>query len=173
MTQRLFVLDHNFPAMAVNPRVPEVEFRMLQDVDPWLTAGVEDWATLLGLAQFKVPKVHGFVTCDDSMLNLSRTIPVLLQTELTLLVCANVGHDPIAATGLVLLHAPYVAARWTAHGELVVVRHPGQKLNELETWLGKLSKRAKAKRNEYLRANELTREQLTKPIKDWYTPADV
>jgi len=73
------------------------------------------------------------------MLNLSRTLPVLMQTELTLLICMSAGHDPIAATGLVLMHAPYVAARWKAHPELVVTRHPGQKANELETWIDKLS----------------------------------
>jgi len=155
--------------MAISPSVPEVEFRMLQDIDPWLTSGVADWATLLGLSQHKPVEIHGFVTCDDTMLNLSRTLPVLMQTELTLLVCANVGHDPIAATGLVLLHAPYVAARWTAHPELVVVRHPGQKTNELDDWIEKLSRRAKMDRNEYLRANELSRAEL-RPLKDWYVP---
>ena len=140
MTRRLFVLDHNFPAMAVSPFIPEVEFRPLQAIDPWLTRGVEDWAVLHGLAQNKATKIHGFVTNDDRMLNLSRTLPVLMQTELTLLICMSTGHDPIAATGLVLMHAPYVAARWQAHPELVVTRHPGQKANELETWIDKLSR---------------------------------
>ncbi len=172
MTRRLFVLDHNFPGLAVEPFIPEVEFKALQDIDPWLTRGVDDWATILGLHQFKSSKIHGFVTCDDGMLNLSRTIPVLMQTDLTLLVCAKTGHDPIAATGLVLLHAPYIAARWTEHPELVVVRHPGQKANEVEDRLETLIGRTKMKRGEYLRANELTREQLETPLKDWYVPSE-
>ena len=157
--------------MAASPFIPEVEFRPLQAIDPWLTRGVEDWAVLLGLYQYKAAKIHGFITCDDGMLNLSRTIPVLTQTDLTLLVCLKAGHDPIAATGLILLHAPYTAARWTAHPELVVVRHPGQKTDELDGWVDKLSSRAKMTRAQYLRAHELGRDQLTRPLRDWYTPS--
>lgn len=156
--------------MALRPTIPEVEFRLLQDVNPWLTSGVQDWAVLLGLFQFKPYKVHGFVTSDDSMLNLSRTLPVLRQTDLTLMVCQGQGHDPIAATGLLLLHCPYVARRWTSHAELVVVRHPGQKANELEPWIAKLAVRAKTGRSAYLRANELKAEELGRPLQEWYAP---
>jgi len=35
----------------VSPFIPEVEFRPLQAIDPWLTRGVEDWAVLHGLAR--------------------------------------------------------------------------------------------------------------------------
>lgn len=169
-TGRTFVLDHNFPPLVIRPYIPEVEFIALQDVDPWLLANVEDWAILLALEQYKPTRIHGFVTCDDTMLNLSKTLPVLSQTRLSLLVCEGVGDDPIAATALAMLHAPYVAARWTDRPQLVVARHPGSKPDELRAWVEKLAARARVRRSRFLRANECSREQLTSPVRDWYQP---
>lgn len=171
MTRRLFVLDHNFPPLVIKPHIPEVEFRMLQDIDPWLLEDVEDWAILMALAQYKPTTIHGFVTCDASMLNLSRTLPVLSQTSLSLVVCEGAGSDPIAATALALLHAPYVAERWIGRPELVVVRHPGRKVNELREGIERLATRAGVSRSRFLRANECSREQLSTPVRTWYQPA--
>lgn len=170
MPQRTFVLDHNFPPLVIKPPIPEVQFRMLQDIDPWLLEDVEDWAILLALSQYKPFPVHGFITCDDTMLNLSKTLPVLNQTSLSLVVCAGEGHDPIASTGLALLHAPYVAARWTNRPELVVVRHPGSKQNELREWTEKLADRANVSRARFLQMHQCTRKQLTTPVSAWYAP---
>jgi hypothetical protein len=170
VTRRTFVLDHNFPPLVVRPFIPEVEFRMLQDIDQWLLENVEDWAILLALSQHKAFPIHGFVTSDDTMLNLSKTLPVLSQTSLSLVVCEGEGHDPIAATGIALLHTPYIAARWTDRPELVVLKHPGKKTNGLHEWTDKLAARAGVKRARYLRANECSRDQLTKPVRSWYQP---
>jgi len=150
--------------------MPEAELMSLTDVDPWLTHRVADWALLLGLYQYRPRKIHGFITNDARMLALSRTLPVLMQTDLTLLVCAKVGHDPVAATGLLLLHLPYVAKRWAAHPEVVVVQPSGQKANELSPHLEIAASRAGQAIAPFRRAHELTREQLTTPLKDWYEP---
>jgi len=168
--RRLFVTDHNFPRQVTAIHLPEAELRSLTSVDPWLTQRVADWAVLLGLHQYKAQKIHGFITNDDSMLNLSRTLPVLMQTELTLLVCAGVGDDPVAATGLLLLHLPYVARRWGPHPEAVVVRPAAPKTDDLPRLLEVNARRAGATASEFRRAHELDRRQLTTPLRDWYEP---
>lgn len=142
----------------------------MTDIDPWLTHRVADWAVILGLHQHAARKVHGFVTNDEHMLNLSRTLPVLMQTELTLLVCAAVGDDPVAATGLLLLHLPDVARRWSAHPAAFVVRPPAPKANELTRLLEALAARHGLTAQALRRRFELSQQELSTPLKDWYVP---
>jgi hypothetical protein len=150
--------------------MPELELISLTVVDPWLTSGVEDWAVLLGLYQYRPRKIHGFITNDDKMLALSRTLPVLAQTDLTLLVIAGVGHEPVSATGLLLLHAPAVAARWTERPELVVVQSPPIKANEFSKFLTTAAMQHDLAPGPFRKKFQLEREQLTTPLKDWYVP---
>ena len=51
----------------------------------------------------------GLITNDSGMLNLSREMSVLRQTNLTLVVAHDTGHDPIRATGLLFTHLGYIA----------------------------------------------------------------
>lgn len=114
--------------------------------------------------------MHGFVTNDERMLNLTRTLPVLLQTELTLFVCSEVGDDPVAATGLLLPHLPDIARRWSVHPAAFVVRPPATRVNELTKRLEAVAGRQGMTPQALRRRFELTHEQLTAPLKDWYVP---
>lgn len=106
----LFALDQNFPEPiieALNEFIPEAELIPLQDIDPQL-AEIDDWQVLLALHHHEL-EWDGLVTNDRRMLNLPREMCVLRQTNLTLVVAHDAGHDPIRATGLLLTHLGYIA----------------------------------------------------------------
>jgi hypothetical protein len=110
----LFALDQNFPEPiieALNDFIPEVELVPLRDVDQQL-AELDDWEVLLAL-HHHAREWDGLVTNDDSMLNLPREMAVLRQTNLTLVVAHDSGHDPIRATGLLFTHLGYIGRNTT------------------------------------------------------------
>jgi hypothetical protein len=110
----LFALDQNFPEpiiAALNDFIPEAELVPLQDIDPQL-AEIDDWQVLLALHHHE-REWDGLVTNDASMLNLPREMCVLRQTNLTLVIAHDSGHDPIRATGLLFTHIGYIARNTT------------------------------------------------------------
>jgi hypothetical protein len=111
----LFALDQNFPepiVVALNEFIPEVELLPLRDIDPVLTADIEDWEVLLSLHHHDRPW-DGLVTTDSGILNLPREIALIRQTNLTLVVAEEAGHDPIRATGLLFTHLSWIARQTT------------------------------------------------------------
>jgi hypothetical protein len=102
----LFALDQNFPEPIVDALIefiPEVELVPLRDIDPLLTADIDDWEILLALHHHQRPW-DGLITTDSDMLNSAREMMVLRQTNLTLVVTEEAGHDPIRASGLLFTH---------------------------------------------------------------------
>lgn len=164
---RVFVLDQNFPHMVLTPRLPEVELRALSSVDPWLTSNVEDWAILVALHQLR-PEVHGFVTCDERMLLIPRVLAVLLQTNLTVVVCGQVGHDPVLATGLLLLHLPAISRNWRPEPQLWVLRYAQKLEDDVQEHVARLARRRRVAAGQLRRESGLAEEQLREPIKRWY-----
>jgi len=55
----------------------------------------------------------GLITTDSRMLNLPREMAVLRQTNLTLVVAEESGHDPIKAAGLLFTHLSWIARETT------------------------------------------------------------
>lgn len=111
---RLFALDQNFPqplVQAIEPFIPEVELVPIRIIDLRL-ADMEDWQVLLALHHHVRPW-DGLVTTDSSMLKQARELAVVRQTNMTLVVAHDSGHDPIKATGLLLAHLGYIASRTT------------------------------------------------------------
>jgi len=111
----LFALDQNFPepiVAALNEFIPEAELVPIRDIDP-LLAEIEDWQVLLALLHHAQPW-DGLITNDARMLNLPREMAVLRQTNLTLVVAHDSGHDPIRATGLLFTHLGYICRETSA-----------------------------------------------------------
>jgi hypothetical protein len=111
----LFALDQNFPepiVQALNEYLPDGELVPLRLIDPLLTADMDDWQILLALHHHERPW-DGMVTNDTRILNLPREIAVLRQTNMTLVVAEDSGHDPIRATGLLFTHLSYIARETT------------------------------------------------------------
>ena len=109
----LFALDQNFPEPivdALDAFIPEAELVPLREIDPLLTADMDDWEVLLALSHH--PQAwDGLVTTDSGILNLPKELAVLMQTKLTLVVAEAAGHDPVRATGLVLTHLSWIAKK--------------------------------------------------------------
>ncbi len=110
----LFALDQNFPEPiihALNDYIPEAELIPLRSIDP-LLAEIDDWQVLLALHHHE-REWDGLITNDSRMLNLPREMAVLRQTNLTLVVAHDSGHDPIRATGLLFTHLGYICRETT------------------------------------------------------------
>jgi hypothetical protein len=111
----LFALDQNFPEpilLVLAEYIPEAELVPLRDIDPLLTASIEDWQVFLALHHHE-RAWDGLITTDSGILNLPREMAVVRQTNLTLVVAQGTGHDPIQATGLLLTHLEYIARETT------------------------------------------------------------
>lgn len=107
--QRLFALDQGFPqniVAALRESILEAELVWIGDVDPRLSKA-DDWEVLAAL-HGDSRSWDGLISTDAGMLNLLREVSVLCQTKLTLVIADAAGHDPLAATGLVLAHLPYI-----------------------------------------------------------------
>lgn len=104
-----FVLDHNFPQPVLGALryIREAQLVPLGQVDARLTKDYEDWQILLALRQ--LGGIDGFVTLDSAMARHPKELAILRQTRLTLVVLESAGHDPILATGLLLIHLGHIA----------------------------------------------------------------
>jgi hypothetical protein len=132
-----FVLDQNFPWHSIGVRWPaSLQISQLASIEPHLTAGYEDWEVIRALAQRG--DVDGFVTNDAKMLNQSTEMVVLFRSRLVLVVTDGVGHDPIRATGLVMVHLSEITKRVDGKPQVYVLRpgalhmvSPGQQVNKI------------------------------------------
>jgi len=106
----LFALDQNFPepiVEALNEYIVEAELVSVRDIDPQL-AEIDDWEILLSLHHHE--RVwDGLITTDSGMLGQPREVAVVQQTNLTLVVAHDAGHDPIKATGLLFTHLGWIS----------------------------------------------------------------
>jgi len=84
----------------------------LRAIDPGLTANIEDWQVLLAL-HLHDRAWDGLITTDSGIVNLPREVAVVRQTNLTLIVAEEAGHDPIRATGLLFTHLSWIARQTT------------------------------------------------------------
>jgi hypothetical protein len=102
-----FVLDQNFPIQVTGLPWPHgINLTRLYTLDPSLVADTEDWEVLLALS--RRGDVDGFVTNDDKMLSLAREMIFLMRSRLKLVVTVGVGHDPLRATGLLMVSLPQI-----------------------------------------------------------------
>lgn len=103
-----FVLDQNFPIQATQLPWPYgIILIRLSDLNPRLVANTDDWEILLALN--RVEGIAGCITNDDKMLSLAREMIALQRTRLKLVVTVGVGHDPVRATGLLMVGLPQIA----------------------------------------------------------------
>jgi hypothetical protein len=101
--------------------LPEFEIISVRDHDGRLSREYEDWEVILECAQ---GGVEGYISDDDGMLDNPRVIAVIEQLRMTLVVCVEINHDPIAATGLLLAHLPRVAKRHHSNRVQIWKIHP-------------------------------------------------
>ncbi len=136
-----FALDQNFPDNALRQSWPDsLSLVRLGTFRPDLVRGVEDWEILLELQH---EGLGGFITNDEKMLRAAREMVALANTQLTLVVTSGTGHDPMKATGLLLMHLRDIAVDSASRPLVYVLRmtgksakRPGAILNEIATARG-------------------------------------
>lgn len=91
---------------------------------PDLVKDHEDWEVLRELRLRG--GVDSFITLDSRMLNLAKEMAVLCQARLSMVVFEDVDNDPLVATGLLMVHLPYISRQIVRRkAQLWIIRrHP-------------------------------------------------
>ena len=95
-------LDQNFPEpilVAIEPWIGDIELLPLRKIDRRLTE-FDDRRLMLALSQLGF---EGLVTLNYKMLRNPRELAAVLKTRMTIFAVEGVGHDPVRATGALLL----------------------------------------------------------------------
>ncbi len=145
-----FVLDQNFPIQATGLPWPQgLDVCPLTAIDPALTRNHDDWEVLRAL--HRRGDVDGFITNDEDILHLPREMVMLSRKQLTPVVTDGLGHDPLGATGLLMLHLPQIAKQNHPPPRIYRLRRPTLQV----TWVGMvitgLARRARTSTPELVR----------------------
>ncbi|MHB8576514.1 MAG: hypothetical protein ACYDCQ_14425 [Dehalococcoidia bacterium] len=132
-----FVLDQNFPhAPAGLPWPPPIELIPLPEFARHLVRNYEDWEILRELDERG--DIAGLITNDAGILDQAMEMVTLFRSHLTLIVTEGVGHNPIRATGLVMVHLQEIAKRIDSAPQVFRLRpgalipfSPGRQINVL------------------------------------------
>ena len=95
-------LDQNFPEPILGqlePWMRDIELLPLRTIDEELTR-LDDRSLLIALKQLEF---EGLVTLNYKMLRNPKELAAVLKTRLNVFTVEGVGHDPIRATGALLL----------------------------------------------------------------------
>jgi hypothetical protein len=96
----------------VRPYLPVVlQGELIQRISVELIDDKDDWQVILALHQMGFA---GLVTLDPSMLTLAREVATIHQTRATVVAIDAAGHNPLRATGQLLLHAHAIANGYIA-----------------------------------------------------------
>lgn len=164
-----FALDEGFPhtILSLTDLLPGIELAPLRVADPRLVGNSEDWAVLLRVHQLGF---DGFLTTDGRIIEDARVLAALHQTRSTLVSFQETGHDAIRASGLTLLHLPYIAKTSVRTQPQLWILRPPQKKESLRAWdqLGQLAARHQVSTSQLFNSERLTDEQLNRHLWDWY-----
>jgi hypothetical protein len=161
-----FVLDQNFPAPILSAAnldtwLPEFEIVSVREHDPRLSRDFEDWQVILGCSQ---TGAEGFISDDAAMLDNPRVIAVVEQTKMTLVICAEIGHDPIAATGLLLAHLPRVAKRHRSdRPQIWKIRPTEQREKDLSEFKDRIERNSGMRVDDFRLSTQSLQEPLLPP----------
>lgn len=135
-----FVLDQNFPFQATGlPWPPGLTVSSLRAIDPQLTRDHDDWEIFRAL--HRRGAIDGFITNDANILDLPREMVMLSRTQLLLVVTAGLGHDPLGATGLLMVHLPQIAKQMHPKPHIYILKRGRLTLTNVRTTVDKLAQR--------------------------------
>lgn len=98
-------LDHNFPepiVAALKPWMGPIDLLPIRRIDPQLPS-LDDRALLIALRQMGFDTL---VTLNYKMLRNPSELAAIIKTQITVFAVEGVGHDPLRATGALLLDLP-------------------------------------------------------------------
>lgn len=154
------MLDQNFPIQTTGIGWPPgLQVVRLDSVDRALTEGAEDWEVILELQHRRL--FDGFITNDRRILSSPREMIAHERTELALIATDGVGHDPLIATGLVMVHLSAISLERSKHGGAMTYLlrpsgkrslTPGRRLNEIAEHGNRSSREIRASEEQAIRA---------------------
>ena len=98
-------IDQNFPepiVEALSPHVPDIDFLPLRKIAPQLPEA-SDRELLIALHKLRF---NWLVTLNYKMLRNPAELAAVIKTKINVFAIEGLGHDPIRATGALLLHLP-------------------------------------------------------------------
>lgn len=137
-------LDHNFPEpilKCLDDFIPDIRLLPLRQIHPALPQ-LGDRELLIALHQLDY---SGLITSNYKMLQNPRELAAVLKTKITVFAIEGVGHDPIRATGALLLDLPAAIAAVNSGAGGVFWLRP-RRPQPQDPW--KLFRRAAEKRHE-------------------------
>ncbi len=166
-----FALDEGFPdtIFKLADLLPGIDLVALRSADSRLVGNSEDWAVLLRLHQLGY---DAFLTTDGRMTEDPKVLAVLHQTRSTLVSFLETGHEAIRASGLTLLHLPYIAKSNVETLPQLWTLRPPQKKDAKKAWdqIGEVASRHAISAQQLFNTQRLTDEELTNDLWDWYEP---
>ena len=159
-------LDQNFPEPildALGRFIVDIRLIPLRRIDPRLPS-LEDRELLIALHQLGY---RGLVTNNYKMLKNPRELAAVIATRLTVFAIEGVGHDPLRATGALLLDLPGAVRRMHEVPGRVFWLRPRQAAPQ-EAWelFQALAKRRRQGADELYREVEVASEELARPVLD-------
>jgi hypothetical protein len=156
-----FALDEDVPDTIIDALglgVPEAELVPIRHIDPRLRQ-MNDWELLLSLHHLGT--WDGLISTDSRMLNLPRELSVIHQTNLTVVIVEQAGHDPIRAAGLLLVHLPTVC-RKSVRSVAQIWRLSAQNKNHDDPWteLKRVAEHRKMSVNTLFHEHKLSKKEL-------------
>lgn len=166
-----FALDEGFPdtIFKLADLLPGVDLVPLRSADPLLVGNSEDWAVLLRVHQLGF---DGFLTTDGAIVEDPRVLAVLHQTRSTLVSFLDTGHDAVRASGLTLLHLPYIAKTVVETRPQLWILRPPPKKDAKKAWdqLGKLASQHGISVQQLFDTEKLNESELNRDLWEWYEP---
>ena len=98
-------IDQNFPEPIIeslSPYVPDIDFLPLRKIAPQLI-DASDRELLIALHRLQF---NWLVTLNYKMLRNPAELAAVIKTKINVFAIEGLGHDPIRATGALLLHLP-------------------------------------------------------------------
>ncbi len=163
-TRIKLALDHNFPTPILDVLgewVTETELVPVRRIDHRMET-LEDHELVVSLA---ARKWAGLITCDYDPSVVPRVLSAIHQTRFRVVSIDAAGHDPLIATGALLLELPGVVKRMKLDSPQVFRLHPrSARPASPRDLFGLLAKRHGKSIQELMDAAALSKDELRDPL---------
>jgi hypothetical protein len=156
-------LDQNFPlsVLKMAPALPEVELVPIRRIDRRL-GELDDRSLIIALYQLGW---SGLVTNNYKMLYVPAEIAAIVKTKLLVFAVEGVGHDPLRATGALLLDLPGALKRYQPGSSQVFrVKPRDPRPAEAWTYLAEAARRIKVEPDQLYSQVRVSDEELLHPM---------
>lgn len=121
--------------------------------------GMEDWEVVASIAS---TGSRGLISGDPNMIHVPRVIPAVIQTKVALVLVDALNHNPVKATGALLLDIGGIAR--TLRNEegpaIFIVKHSAPEMIDPKSILVQRAERHDVKHRQLMDREKLTPEEL-------------